>query len=171
MGPAGCLVVAIALLGCSKRSDEPANAAPGSTAPAAKQIPCTALIPPALFAKYLAGYTLKEHHNPRLVGATCQYAKQNPRGPDYGALGVDVTYQCADNLIAAMPVTLKMYSDRARVDGIGRGAAQIGLGILQFWDDDTNCVVTIGAFANDIAKDPVPFAKDLAAAVTPAVVQ
>jgi hypothetical protein len=120
------------------------------------------LIPQALADKFVSGYQLTE-------------------GTDYGS-GVRCTYKApgkADNLAVTfrcdgMAAAAKLEIDEAKKKGtfvdVGRGGAKVA-GALHVLDDDTDCFIAIGGYNSAVATDPLPFAKELVAAITPAVIE
>src|SRR5262249_15247680 len=160
----GCVV---ALVACDHKPDESAAATPGPggtpaaagarAAPAAPEsgppLRCAKLVPRALVDKYLGGFELKEL-KPAAGGILCEWKRGAP-----AAASVRVTIKCSDALKAAMPSVMKMFKDKpgtatvAEVPGIGQGAITLASGpqtTLQFWDDDTNCMVIVTGFGSDI---------------------
>jgi hypothetical protein len=110
----------------------------------------------------MKGFTAEEQvHGPQSVA--CKY-----KVADANYVALDFT--CNDNMKAARQATIdQLKKGGMKVEELAIGAGAIRLGsVIQVWDDDTNCHMTIGALGNDVQKDGAAFAKELAAAITPA---
>ena len=133
--------------------------APHAAAPAASSGSCDQLVAPAIAARYLTGFTRDER---KLPGGTtrCKYRRQ-------GGM-IDLTFHCSDQVSATWPTVRTMFKNAEELPGIGRGAIRIMGGVIQFWDDDTNCMVTVGAMGSGTPNDLPQFARELATSITPA---
>jgi hypothetical protein len=187
------VVIPLALLACGKKDDgdnaatkQPGPPA-GSAAPVAPDKPsapvpdkptapgapdkvmsCGKLVPKAIVDKYLAGYEATAQ-TPFPETANCDFKKKTPMAT------VHVGFVCKDSLKDNMQVMLDA-TGGTKTPGIGAGATVrdlvSGVRLVVFFGDTTNCKVMISAVGDtDLVKDPVPFAKDLAAALTPASLQ
>lgn len=150
---AACLLIAA----CGK-DDKAAGDRPAPTPAGAGQ--CRTLVPASIVAKYFAGYEPSE----RLVGNSgvqCRFIRTSPFAE------VSVSFNCEQAAAAAMTGMIERQKAKGGVElpGLGKGAVKIGHAVM-VWDDDSTCVLTIIAADNEIAIDPLPFAKDLTAAVT-----
>ncbi len=167
------LVVMLALAGCKDdRAPDPRWKAYGSpVAPTVGDVlpGCDKLVGRVVVDKYLTGFVLEEHKQPNHA-TRCNYKSQGSRFHSI----VDLSFHCADHLIDGMATAKSMAKSVVKevedVPGIGRGAIRV-MGVIEFWDDDTNCMVTVAAFGSEAPKDTVALARDVAATLTPASLQ
>lgn len=159
------LAAMLLLVACKDdRAPDPRMIGFGQTPVAAGEAySCSKLVARSIADRYLAGFTLTERKLPNHA-TRCSY-----RSDGTGAFHslVDLSFHCSDQMIAAMPAARSMMKNVEDVPGIGRGAIRI-MGVVEFWDDDTNCMVTVAAMGNAAPKDTVALARELAASITPA---
>jgi len=180
------LSLTLALAACTKKSEEapptpspdqaaaaPAkvpDAPPAPPPPAVKHHTCDKLVPQALRDKLLAGATITEKQSANAKSVNCKVSG--------GAVGgdVDMMFMC-DDLMSSKEVideTLKQFQQVKALKyeplpGLGKAAVQAGDLQVVFWDDDTNCQVTLTGVMIKIKLLDV--AKELVAAINPAAIQ
>jgi len=155
----------LAVVACgNKKNEDDHKASEPSARPPAVQIVCDKLVAKALRDKDLVGYVMSDE--PGLTHTEVRCNLEN--GPSW----VKIDFSCSDDIAAAM--AREKHENGVEEDvAVGKRGYKVPAGspagdyTLRFLDDDTNCVVAIYSRGNDIAKDPVPFAKDLAASLTP----
>jgi hypothetical protein len=149
------VIIALITCACSNKSDE------GRAKVAIGHLSCSKLVAPAIVAKYLEGYSVKESAQDGAL--FCIYAKDDNQN--------EFSFRCDDSVPATMNDKLETAKKAGNTEFPGIGRAAVGsleLGILAFWDDDTPCLVQLTVFGTAIGKNPLPFAKDLADSLTPA---
>jgi len=166
----------VAIVACQKpdaASDPPAPApvtTPPPGLPTPRTMTCEALVPPAIADRFMPGYAMKATMSRR--GLDCRYtAAGTPLHM------VDLAFKCRSDAPPEMRGMIDHYKQDPKnasareVAGLGAGAILLAPDspqpVLQFWDDDTDCEITLSALGNDLAKDPVPLARALVAAIAP----
>jgi hypothetical protein len=125
---------------------------------------CERLIAPAVRDRYLAGTQLEARRRTGPATVSCKFT-----GPDM-PLGIDVSFICRDEMID--PKVMNEVSERFKkmgyqeVAGLGRRALKNGEMQVVFWDDDTNCEVSVTGIENKV--NLLDLSRDLVPAITPA---
>ena len=136
--------------------------APHAAVPTGTFVGCDKLVAPTITDRYLSSFTLDERKLSS-NSTRCRYRRQSAT--------IDLMFHCSDLMVATLPTVRAMFKNAEELPGIGRSAYRVTGGVIQFWDDDTNCMVTIGAFGTGTPKDLPQFARDLAASITPASIE
>jgi hypothetical protein len=175
-------LIALALCACGKddkkeeakpeaakppvEAKKPADPAPPPTtappAATAVKLTCDEVVPPALRDKYLAGATADEKTSDQ--GVDCTYQKDS----DFTIVGT-VCPGWNDDLFQRTIQSGKEAMTGATDIAIGRGGYigdQSGAKFVQFWDDNTQCYVTVAGSVAGIEA----LAKEIVGTLTPAAV-
>jgi len=173
----------LGVVGCGKKDDvvkkddKPAGApSPAMPAPPPSagdvHMSCDKLVPKAIVDKYLGG--LERDAKEKQLGEhlRCQFKRKEP------LTVVSVSFDCKEGVYNAMAASIDMMTDpkskvpAKKVEGVGKGAVSLDAGNVNFWATNAHCMVNVMAIGESpLAKDPLPLAKDLDAALTPAALQ
>jgi hypothetical protein len=132
---------------------------PASEPASATTMSCAKLVTPEISKKYLGGVDVKGEPSPRGVRCT-----------SLGNGGFQlVMYSCTGESDEVLKKTMEVGKRAMKgedVAGVGR-AAHKNQDMLQFWDDDTACYVTMNGFGDKT----VDAAKDLVGTLTPETIK
>ncbi len=159
-------VLLLSLAACSSKPAESqgpskAPSASSAAAPVAAKIDCARLVPPEMQTKYGLGEGKTESHpNPAMPQCLFKAGKS--------PIPVTFNYQCMagsdDHFRQMMEGAKTVAKDAKDLPGVGRAAyvmSQMGIRMVQLWDDDTSCLVTFtvpeSASAEEMGRDVVKY--------------